>query len=91
MEAIIKIGDPVIYIPPHGDINNSKYHEHGIVKSLNEHYVFVTYILHGIPQSTAKATRYEDLYYQDGEQIMNIQKTYKKIKEHEPRFNNNDT
>jgi hypothetical protein len=63
MKDRIKPGDRVIYVPTHakGDLNHPD-SERGVVSSLNDTYVFVKYIRHGILQETSQATRYEDLY-----------------------------
>jgi len=75
---MISIGETVIYVPRHLKIPNmSKFDftnpkcEYGTIKSANDTFVFVNYVLNGIPQNTAKATDPNDLYYLDGTSILN--------------------
>ena len=57
-----KTWDRVIYVPSHADGNlNHKDCEYGIVKSVNERFVFVLYIKNNIPQMVASATKPVDL------------------------------
>ena len=57
-----KSGENVRYIPNHADNNpNHKDCENGIVSSINDRFVFVKYIRHGIVNTTAAATKPENL------------------------------
>ncbi len=60
--ADFKLWDRVIYVPVHADGNlNHKDCEYGLVKSVNDTFVFVLYVKNGIPQMVANATRPEKL------------------------------
>lgn len=60
--AAFKPGDRVRYVPTHvhGDITHEDCLS-GVVKSVNDTYVFVNYVRHGILQQTAQGTRPEVL------------------------------
>jgi hypothetical protein len=59
-------GDKVLYVPMHAINQYIEFGTHydtefGIVKSINEKYVFVNYTRNGIVQETAQATDPKDL------------------------------
>lgn len=59
-----KSGDGVKYIPNHADGDpNHKDCENGVVSSINEHFVFVKYIRNNMLNTTAAATKPENLIH----------------------------
>jgi len=80
------IGDVVIYVPRHlrisnmnrFDFNDSRC-EYGTIKTCNGTFVFVNYVLNGIPQNTAKATDPDDLFFLDGTPLIDSFEIFKKI------------
>jgi len=76
---MVKIGDSVIYVPKHIQTQNmnefnftNSLCEYGIIKSINERFIFVNYVINGIIQNTAKATDPNDLFFLDGSPIINM-------------------
>jgi len=78
----------VIYVPKYIQISDmSKFDfnhprcEYGIIKNANEKFVFVNYVINGIPQNTAKATYPNDLFFLDGTSILDAFEIFKLIKD----------
>jgi hypothetical protein len=75
----MKAGDTVIYVPRHiQEDNMNKFNfknplcEYGTIKSANERFIFVNYVQDGIPQNTAQATDPRDLFFLNGDSIINV-------------------
>lgn len=72
-------GDTVIYVPRHiQEDNMDRFNfnnplcEYGTISSANERFIFVKYVVDGIPQNTAKATDPRDLFFLDGSSVINV-------------------
>jgi hypothetical protein len=73
------IGEAVIYVPKHLQIENmSKFDwntpgiEYGFISEAAINCIFVKYIRNGIPQNTAQATNPNDLFFLNGDKMMNV-------------------
>jgi len=65
-------GDSVIYVPDHAFVNDKPNFKHpdceyGIIKSANNNWVFVNYVVNGIVQGTAKATKPKNIFLLNGD------------------------
>lgn len=84
----IRPGETVIYVPRYvqeQDMSRFDFRhpkcEYGLIKSANDKFIFVNYVINGIPQSTAKATNPQDLFRLNGECLFNVLETFKHINE----------
>ena len=83
---ILEIGSNVVYVPSHARVNGvpnmkSSLCEVGKVSSCNDKYVFVKYYLgNGQIDERSKATKIEDLFFPNGDPVVDAVQTFLKLK-----------